>query len=193
METFVGIDLHKRVSQLATLREPKPASQLRFLNNRATVEKVLKKLPQGSKIALEATGSWWWFVDLAQKSGYEVIMSHPKQTKAIASARLKSDKVDALMLAKLLKSDLLPTVWIPPAKQRYIRELLTHRARLVRQRTAVINEVHALYSKRNMDPGMTFHRVRPPAFKVEELSGYGNRRRGRAAFGVLQPSAPGIG
>jgi transposase len=153
----------------------------------------LKKLPQGSKIALEATGSWWWFVDLAQKSGYEVIMSHPKQTKAIASARLKSDKVDALMLAKLLKSDLLPTVWIPPAKQRYIRELLTHRARLVRQRTAVINEVHALYSKRNMDPGMTFHRVRPPAFKVEELSGYGNRRRGRAAFGVLQPSAPGIG
>ena len=175
METFVGIDLHKRVSQLATLREPKPASQLRFANDRAVVEKVLKKLPDGSKIALEATGSWWWFVDLAQKSGHEVIMSHPKQTKAIASARLKSDKVDALMLAKLLKSDLLPTVWIPPAKQRYIRELLTHRARLVRQRTAVINEVHALYGKRNMDPGMIFHRVRPPAFKVEELSGYGPR------------------
>jgi transposase len=175
MESFVGIDLHKRVSQLVALRERKPASQLRFPNNRATVQKVLKKLPPQSKIALEATGSWWWFVDLAQKSGHEVIMSHPKQTKAIASARLKSDKVDALMLAKLLKSDLLPTVWIPPAKQRYIRELLTHRARLVRQRTAVINEVHALYAKRNMDPGMPFHRMRPPVLKVEELSGYGPR------------------
>jgi hypothetical protein len=42
-------------------------------------------------------------------------MSHPKQTKAITSARLKSDKVDALMVAKLLKADLLPTVWISPA------------------------------------------------------------------------------
>jgi transposase len=175
MESFVGVDLHKNVSQLAALREPKPASQLRFPNNAVTVEKVLKKLPQGSKIALEATGSWWWFVELAQKTGHEVVMSHPKQTKAIASARLKSDKVDALMLAKLLKADLLPTVWIPPATQRYVRELLTHRARLVRQRTAVINEVHALYAKRNIDPGMIFHRVRPPAFMAKELSGYGPR------------------
>lgn len=175
MESFVGIDLHKRVSQLAALREPKPASQLRFPNHTVTVEKVLKKLPQGSKIAFEATGSWWWFVDLAQRTGHEVVMSHPKQTKAITSARLKSDKVDALMLAKLLKADLLPTVWIPPAKQRYVRELLTHRARLVRQRTSVINELHALYAKRNIDCGKIFHRVRPPAFRVEALSGYGPR------------------
>jgi transposase len=57
MESFVGVDLHKRVSQLAALREPKPASQLRFANDTVTVEKVLKKLPPGSKIALEATGS----------------------------------------------------------------------------------------------------------------------------------------
>ena len=66
-------------------------------------------------------------------------------------------------------------MWIPPAKQRHVRELLTHRARLVRQRTAVINEVHALYAKRNIDPGMLFHRLRPTAFRVEELSGYGAR------------------
>jgi len=59
MESFIGVDLHKRVSQLAALREPKPAWQLRFVNDTVTVEKVLKKLPQGSKIALEATGSWW--------------------------------------------------------------------------------------------------------------------------------------
>jgi len=45
----------------------------------------------------------------------------------------------------------------------------------VRQRTAVINEVHALYAKRNIDPGMLFHRLRPTAFRVEELSGYGAR------------------
>jgi transposase len=194
MENFVGVDLHKRVSQLATLREPKPASQLRFPNHTVTVEKVLKKLPQGSKIALEATGSWWWFVDLAQRSGHEVVMSHPKQTKAIASARLKSDKVDALMLAKLLKADLLPTVWIPPAAQRYVRELLTHRARLVRQRTSVINELHALYAKRNIDPGMIFHRVRPPAFRAADLSGYGPRivEEDVALLGFLNRQVQGL-
>lgn len=98
MEHFIGIDLHKYVSQLAVLRESKPASQLRFANDVVTVERVLRKLPRGSKIALEAMGSWWWMVELAQKTGHEVFLSHPKQTKAIASARLKSDKVDALML-----------------------------------------------------------------------------------------------
>jgi hypothetical protein len=65
---FFGVDLHKKVSQLAALRESKPGSQLRFPNDTGTVEKVLKKLPQGSKIALEATGSWWWFVEVAQKT-----------------------------------------------------------------------------------------------------------------------------
>jgi len=175
MESFVGIDLHKYVSQLAVLRENKSPSQLRFANDVVTVEQVLKKLPEGSKIAVEAMGSWWWLVELAQKSGHEVFLSHPKQTKAIASARLKSDKVDALMLAKLLKADLLPTVWIPPATQRHIRELLSHRGRLVRQRTAVINELQAVYAKRNIDPEARLQRVRPMVSGAEDLGGYGPR------------------
>src|SRR5687767_4282297 len=89
MEHFDGIDLHKYVSQLAVLREKKSASELRFANDVVTVERVLKKLPKGSQIALEAMGWWWWMVELAQKTGHEVFLSHPKQTKAIASARLK--------------------------------------------------------------------------------------------------------
>jgi len=175
MEHFVGIDLHKYVSQLAVLRESRSPSQLRFANDVVTVERVLKKLPKGSKIALEAMGSWWWMVELAQKTGHEVFLSHPKQTKAIASARLKSDKVDALMLAKLLKADLLPTVWIPPENQRHVRELLTHRARLVRQRTAVINELRAVYAKRNIDPQAKLQRAQPQVSGAEDLSGYAPR------------------
>jgi hypothetical protein len=59
------------------------------------------------------------------------------------------------MLARLLKADFLPTVWIPGEKERYVRELLAHRLRLVRSRTAVINELHAVYAKRNIEvPGM---------------------------------------
>jgi transposase len=175
MKQFVGIDLHKDVSQMAVLRESKSPSQLRLANDVVTVERVLKKLPKGSKIALEAMGSWWWMVDLAQKTGHEVFLSHPKQTKAIASARLKSDKVDALMLAKLLKADLLPTVWIPPENQRHLRELLTHRARLVRQRTAVINELRAVYAKRNIDPQARLQRMHPVITGADELGGYGPR------------------
>lgn len=110
MKHHAGVDLHKRVTQLGVLRERKAPSQYRFTNEPCTVERILKKLPRGTQMALEATGSWWWFVEKARGMGHEVHLSYPKQTKAIASAKLKSDKVDALMLAKLLKADLLPTV-----------------------------------------------------------------------------------
>lgn len=176
MESFAGADLHKRVTQLAVLREGQPPSQFRFPNDPKTVDGVLRKLPTGTKIAVEATGSWWWFVEKARAMGHEVCLSHPKQTKAIAHARLKSDKVDAVMLARLLKADFLPTVWIPGEKERYVRELLAHRLRLVRSRTAVINELHAVYAKRNIEvPGMIWHRIRPMPWRAEELSGYAPR------------------
>ncbi len=58
MESFAGADLHKRVTQLAVLREGQPTSQFRFANDPKTVDGVLKKLPRGTKIAVEATGSW---------------------------------------------------------------------------------------------------------------------------------------
>jgi transposase len=92
MESFAGADLHKRVTQLAVLRDGQPPSQFRFPNDPKTVHGVLRKLPRGTKIAVEATGSWWWFVEKARELGHEVCLSHPKQTKAIAHARLKSDK-----------------------------------------------------------------------------------------------------
>jgi len=125
---------------------------------------------------VEATGTWWWFVEQARALGHEVYLSHPKQTKAISSARLKSDKVDAPMLGRLLQADLLPTVWIPGERERYIRELLTHRYKLKGTRTSVINELHAVYSKRNNElGGSEWVKARPEALRVKELTGYGPR------------------
>jgi len=76
----------------------------------------------------------------------------PKQTKAIAAARLKNDRVDAERLALLLRGDLLPTVWIPPAELREARELVRHRVSLVWVRTEIKNRLLALLSRRNLQP-----------------------------------------
>jgi hypothetical protein len=60
MECFAGADLHKRVTQLAVLGDGQSPSQFRFPNDPKTVHGVLKKLPRGTKIAVAATGTWWW-------------------------------------------------------------------------------------------------------------------------------------
>jgi hypothetical protein len=75
------------------------------------------------------------------------VRSHPKETKAIAAARLKNDKVDAQRLALLLRGDLLPTVWIPPAAVREARDLVRHRVGLIWLRTQVRNRMLAMLAE----------------------------------------------
>jgi transposase len=85
----------------------------------------------------------------------EVALGHPLKTRVIAEARIKTDKVDARVLADLLRVDYLPRAYIAPAPVRELRELLRLRASLVRQRTALRNRVHAVLIKRGEKPPMT--------------------------------------
>ena len=76
---------------------------------------------------------------------------HPLRCKAIASARLKNDKVDAAILAQLLRADLLPEAWIAPPPVRQLRALLRHRASLVRLGTQLRNRIHAVAADHGYD------------------------------------------
>jgi transposase len=81
---------------------------------------------------------------------------HPLRCKAIASARLKNDKVDAAILAQLLRADLLPEAWIAPAKVRQLRALLRHRISLVRLATQVRNRIHAVAADHGYDRSASY-------------------------------------
>ena len=143
----VGVDLHKRMSQIAVLTADGELTQHRLPNDLAHLEPFFAQLPTPSPIAIEASGTWWWLVDLFERLGHQPVLSHPKETKAIASARLKNDKVDAQRLALLLRGDLLPTVWIPPAAVREARELVRHRVSLIWLRTQVRNRLLAMLAR----------------------------------------------
>src|SRR5262245_32156539 len=148
----VGIDLDKRSSQIAVLTEDGEVVQQRLPNEVAGLEKFFGQLPPHTPIAIEASGTWWWLVDLLERLGHDPILSHPKQTKAIAAARLKNDRVDGERLALLLRGDLLPTVWIPPAALREARELVRHRIQLLWVRGVIRNRLQAMLARRNLQP-----------------------------------------
>jgi transposase len=105
---------------------------------------VIGGLPAGTPAAFEAAFGWGWLVQLLEDYGFDPHLVHPLQCKAIASARLKNDKVDAAILAQLLRADLLPEAWIAPPAVRQLRALLRHRAQLVRLRTLLRNRIHAV-------------------------------------------------
>lgn len=76
-------------------------------------------------------------------------MAHPLQVKLICHARCKTDPVDARKLADLLRTNLLPAIWVPDADTRARRTLLRGRAYLVRIRTQLKNRVHAYLAEVN--------------------------------------------
>lgn len=152
MKVHAGVDLHKQTSQIAVLTEDGELRQHRLVNDVERLEQFFAQLPPKTPVAIEASGTWWWLVDLLERLGHQPVLSNPKQTKAIAAARLKNDRVDAHRLALLLRADLLPTVWIPPTELREARELIRHRVQLVWVRRAIRNRVIALLARRNLQP-----------------------------------------
>ena len=145
MSVYVGIDVHRKRSQVAVIDAGgKVLVNRNVPNGVKPVLSVIGGLPAGTPAAYEAAFGWGWLLELLEGYGFEPHMVHPLQCKAIASARLKNDKVDAAILAQLLRADLLPEAWIAPPEVRQLRALLRHRAQLVRLRTLLRNRIHAV-------------------------------------------------
>jgi transposase len=152
---WVGIDLHRRRSQIAIVDEHGELTlSRRIVNDPGTFGELLGD-PDGTHVALEATYGWEWLAELLEEAGYDVHLAHPLRTQAIAAARVKTDAVDAKTLAHLLRTGLLPEAYIAPPELRDLRELLRHRAVLTRMRTAVKNRVHALLARQGILPEHT--------------------------------------
>jgi len=101
-------------------------------------------------VALEATANWYYLYECLEGLGVPVHLAHPKQTRLIAASKRKTDQLDAERLAHLLRTDLLPTSYVPPPAVRELRETLRSRARLVRQRTQVKNHLRAVLAKQGL-------------------------------------------
>jgi len=149
---YVGVDYHKRYS-IATKMDDrgKVLEQVRLKNDPRTLVRFAESLPEGSKIALEATGNWYYFYEVLEHKCPKIYLAHPLKTRAIAEARIKTDKIDSTILAHLLRTDFLPTSYIPPREIRDIREVLRYRASLVSLRTSIKNKVHAILSKNGIN------------------------------------------
>jgi transposase len=152
MSVYVGIDVHRKRSQVAVIDQGGQVLANRNVPNGVDpVLGVIGGLPPGTPVAFEAAFGWGWLVELLQDYGFAPHLVHPLQCKAIASARLKNDKVDAAILAQLLRADLLPEAWIAPPAVRQLRALLRHRSQLVRLRTLLRNRIHAVLADHLQD------------------------------------------
>ena len=145
MKRFIGLDVHKTVIEVCAIDEAgKTIWRRRMGCTREALLEFGKELNENDAIALEVTTNAWAVADILEPSVGKIVVSNPMKTKAIAEAKVKTDKVDALVLAQLLRCDYLPSVWIPDANTRVLRQLTSRRERLVSERTRIKNRVQSI-------------------------------------------------
>src|SRR5438552_2074710 len=93
MSVYVGIDVHRKRSQVAVIdQDGEVLANRNVPNGVRPILSVIGDLPSGTSAAFEAAYGWGWLVELLEDYGFEPHLVHPLQCKAIASARLKTDK-----------------------------------------------------------------------------------------------------
>jgi transposase len=119
-----------------------------FENNIKGIQHLTSLLTCEDKVVMESTANLWLTLyEALDDKNIKTVLANPMKTKAIASARVKTDKVDAKILAHLLRADLVAESYVPPKQIREIRALIRHRLSLMKMRTMVKNKVHSLTDK----------------------------------------------
>jgi len=149
---FVGLDVHKKYTEVAIVDEEGVVEkQERIENDPGWIEEFSNTLSNADMV-LESSSSWYWLYEILSRR-HRVVLSNPAKTKAIASAKLKADKVDALMLVNLLRGGYIAESYVPSRRVMGLRELVRYRANLARMRGTVKNRVHAYLLMNNIRIG----------------------------------------
>jgi len=147
---YIGVDVGKKRCQACiTDEEGVILDEFPFTNNGEGIQRLLGQVGDvNCKAVLESTGNLWLRIyEAMEDHGVEVKLANPYKTKAIASARIKTDKLSARVLAHLLRADLVAECYVSSREVRRVNALLRQRASLVRMRTMVKNRVHSLLDR----------------------------------------------
>lgn len=148
MKEYIAFDSHKHY----TLMERQDTQtgrtiQQRIAHERGALCACLRECEPGSKVAVEATGNWYWIVQEIEQASCHPLLIHPRKAKLMMGLINKSDKLDVHGFNRLQQNGTLPTVWIPPAPLRDLRELTRTRLVLSNIRTRLKNRLNSTLAK----------------------------------------------
>jgi transposase len=143
----IGLDVHRDFCVVAICEDGQVRTGARVASTPEGIELLAQSLLASDRVALEVTGSCWEVARILEPHVERVVVVSPDDT-GISQARAKTDRLDARTLARLLWSGELESVWMPDERCRVLRRRLARREQLVRSRTRVKNEIHAVLQRR---------------------------------------------
>jgi len=144
MKRIIGMDIHRIFAEVAFWEEGRLRHHGRVDMTRSGLEGFGRSLSEQDEVVVEATGNAMSVVRVLAPFVGRVVVANPLQVKAIAYAQVKTDKIDAGVLAQLHASGFLPEVWVPDERTERLRRCVARRNQVVRHRTRIKNEVHGI-------------------------------------------------
>ena len=146
---YIGVDQHKKFSYIAVMDERgRVVKEGKVVNEREGLKKFLGSCKDGkAEAVLEAGPNWVFMYDWLEGEVDRVKLAHPLKVKAIADAKVKTDKIDAKILAHLLRADLIPEAYVPKAETRKVKDILRQRMFFIRMQTMVKNKIQAVLDR----------------------------------------------
>ena len=154
MRRCIGLDVHREFAEVAIWEDGVVRSAAQIKTTPEELRLFAESLCDRDEVAIEATCNTHAIARLLERHVARVVVSNPMKTRAIAEAKVKTDKVDAQVLAELLAADYLPGVWIADDETHALRRQVARRAHIVRQRTRLKNRVQSILH-RNLIPRCT--------------------------------------
>lgn len=145
----VGIDLHRATVVMAAVNDGGEAMDAITISceETAAIVEAAKKLGP-FRAVIEASGTYRWLYDLLRPYG-TILLAHPLRLRAMIQRRSKTDKLDAQLLANLLRINQIPLAYIPPEPYQQLRDLTRCRARLARDQSCAKIKLRALLARQN--------------------------------------------
>jgi transposase len=166
---YTGIDLHKFTSYLTTVDSSgKLVKQADIKNVNHNFIQYFSDLGDENITTVESTMTWYWLNDLLTSMDIPLVLAHAKYVKAIAYAKVKTDKVDSHTLAQLLRMDYIPAAHKISAENRLLRDALRARLKIVQRHTSITNSMQMLLAKYNFDSPTQLTGI--ARFQYEQLS-----------------------
>jgi transposase len=149
---YVGVDAHQETSQITVMDDKGGIlTRARVATCREGVRRVLGRYEGPMRAVVEASRSWGPMYDWLDEVTGDVLLAHPAKIRAIAEAKIKTDKIDSEILAHLLRADLIPQAYAPSQATRAVKRVLRQRMFFVRIRTMVKNRIKALLSQYSLE------------------------------------------
>lgn len=148
----IGIDLHRKTLTVAAVHdsgEVRPPERFQCSQTDEIVACFESFVP--FRAVIEASGTYRWLYRLLSPKG-TVLLAHPLRLRAMVVRRSKSDRLDAQLLANLLRVNQIPLAYIPSERYQRLRDAVRYRTSLTRQGVQVKNQLRRLVARENLEP-----------------------------------------